>query len=154
MRARKTYSIDRGKLSVSAKPTLFNDPETKIYWQQVTKQTFIINRNNIYIVECNRAELALKFLVKYNEIGSHSYCSMYYGKAFNKLYLGTLNNGLNVLKLSDFHVAKKRKYPFPITFIMLPCHSVKIRSLRRMGLYLTKMGLSDGIRLEITTAIS
>ncbi|MGG7467525.1 sensor histidine kinase [Chryseobacterium arthrosphaerae] len=107
MKARKTYSIDRGKLSVSSKPTLFNDPETKIYWQQVTKQTFIINRSNIYIVKCNRTDLALKFLIKYDEIGSHSYCSMYYGKDFNKLYLGTLNNGVNVLKLSDFRVAKK-----------------------------------------------
>ncbi len=153
MKARKTYSIDKGKVSVSAKPTLFNDPETKIYWQQVTKQIFIINRNNIYIVKCNGVDLALKFLVKYDEIGSHSYCSMYYGKDFNRLYLGTLNNGLNVLKLSDFHVAK-RKLLFPITFIMLLCHSVRIRSLRKMELYLTKMVLSAGIRLEITTAIS
>lgn len=111
MKARKTYSIDRGKLSVSAKPTLFNDPDTRIYWQQVTNQTFVINHNNIYIAECNGADLALKFLVKYHEIGSHSYCSMYYGKDFNRLYLGTLNNGLNVLKLSDFHVAKKEQ-PF------------------------------------------
>lgn len=108
MKSRKTYSIDEGKLSVSEKPTLFNDPDTRIYWQQVTNQTFVINHNNIYIAECNGTDLALKFLVKYDEIGSHSYCSMYYGKAFNRLYLGTLNNGLNILKLSDFNVAKKK----------------------------------------------
>ncbi|AZA83305.1 hypothetical protein C1637_23775 [Chryseobacterium lactis] len=107
LRTRKTYSIDKGKLTVFEKPTLFNDPETRIYWQQITDQTFIINRNNIYLVEGKGNELSLKFLVKYNEIGSHSYCSMYYGKSFNKLYLGTLNNGLNVLRLSNFYVAKK-----------------------------------------------
>ncbi|PWN71146.1 hypothetical protein C1631_000540 [Chryseobacterium phosphatilyticum] len=103
----KTYSIDKGKLFVSEKPTLFNDPHTKIYWQQITNQTFIINRDNIYIVENKGNEPSLRFLVKYDEIGNHSYCSMFYDTDFNKLYLGTLNNGLNVLRLSDFYVAKK-----------------------------------------------
>lgn len=107
MRNRKTYAIDNGKLSVHKEATLFNDPNTRIYWQQITNQTFVINHNDIYIVTGNANKPALKFLVKYNEIGSHSYCSMFYGWKFNKLYLGTLNNGLNVLKLSDFYVAKK-----------------------------------------------
>ncbi|MBV8327495.1 HAMP domain-containing sensor histidine kinase [Chryseobacterium sp.] len=104
---RKTYSINKGKLSVFEKPSLYNDPETKIYWQQITNQTFIINHGNIYIVEDNGKGPALKFLVQYKEIGSHSYYSMFYDKDFNKLYLGTLNNGLNILRLSHFYVAKK-----------------------------------------------
>ncbi|WP_419487431.1 sensor histidine kinase [Chryseobacterium bernardetii] len=106
---RKTYSIDNGKVSVQDEPNLFNDPNTRIYWQQITNQTFVINHNDIYIVTGNSNKPSLKFLVKYNEIGSHSYCSMFYGWKFNKLYLGTLNNGLNVLKLSDFYVAKKKE---------------------------------------------
>ncbi|GEN67652.1 sensor histidine kinase [Chryseobacterium rhizosphaerae] len=104
---RKTYSIHHGKLSVYDQPSLFNDPETKIYWQQITNQSFIINRNNIYIVEESPNGPSLKFLVKYKEIGSHSYYSMYYGKNFNNLYLGTLNNGLNILHLSNMYVARK-----------------------------------------------
>nr|WP_315027692.1 ATP-binding protein [uncultured Chryseobacterium sp.] len=107
LKTRKTYSINKGKLSVSRGPSLLNDPYTRTYWQQITNQTFIINHNNIYIVENKGNEPSLKFLVKYNEIGSHSYCSMFYDKDFNKLYLGTLNNGLNILQLSDFYVAKK-----------------------------------------------
>ncbi|NIF06110.1 hypothetical protein F3J23_11730 [Chryseobacterium sp. Tr-659] len=107
LKARKTYSIDQGKLSVSEKPSLFNHPDTKIYWQQITNQTFIINHNNIYIVEGGGKSLSLKFLIKFDEIGRHSYCSMFYDKDFNKLYLGTLNNGLNVLTLSNFYVARK-----------------------------------------------
>ncbi|WP_160139553.1 sensor histidine kinase [Chryseobacterium sp. c4a] len=108
MKNRKTYAISNGKLSVHQEPSLFNDPETRIYWQQITNQTFVINNNDIYIVVGNENKPELKFLVKYNEIGSHSYCSMFYGWKFNKLYLGTLNNGLNVLKLSDFYVARKK----------------------------------------------
>jgi hypothetical protein len=35
MKARKTYSIDEASF-LFRKPTLFNDPDTRIYWQQVT----------------------------------------------------------------------------------------------------------------------
>lgn len=107
LKTRKTYSIDKGNIFVDEKKSLFNDPNTKVYWQQITNQTLIINHNNIYLVEGKGHEITLKFLVKFNEIGSHSYYSMFYDKDFNKLYLGTLNNGLNVLRLSDFYVAKK-----------------------------------------------
>ncbi|PKF76067.1 sensor histidine kinase [Chryseobacterium sp. PMSZPI] len=107
LKSRKTYSINQGDMSVSKKPSLFNHPDTRIYWQQITNQTFIINHNSIYIVENQGAEPSLKFLVRYNEIGSHSYCSMFYDKDFDKLYLGTLNNGFNILSLSNFYVAKK-----------------------------------------------
>lgn len=108
MKNRKTYAIDNGKLTIHEEPSLFNDPNTRVYWQQITNQTFVINHNDIYIVVGNEKNPGLKFLVRYDEIGSHSYCSMFYGWKFNKLYLGTLNNGLNVLKLSDFYVARKK----------------------------------------------
>ncbi|CAH0211238.1 HAMP domain-containing sensor histidine kinase [Chryseobacterium sp. Bi04] len=107
LQTRKTYSLCKGKLSVFDQPSLFNDPETKIYWQQITNQSFIINKSNIYLVEDSRNRPSLKFLVTYKEIGSHSYYSMYYGKNFNNLYLGTLNNGLNIVHLSNIHVARK-----------------------------------------------
>lgn len=107
LKRRKTYSIYRGNLSVSDRPTLFNDPDTRIYWQQITNQTFIINHDNIYIVNSNGKNPGLKFLVQFEEIGRHSYCSMFYDKDFDRLYLGTLNNGLNILQLSNFYVAKK-----------------------------------------------
>ncbi|WP_426483152.1 ATP-binding protein [Chryseobacterium sp. R2ACT005] len=107
LKKRKTYSIYKGQLSVSEEPTLFNHPDTKIYWQQITNQTFIINHDNIYILEGNEKNLRLRFLIKFEEIGDHSYCSMFFDKDFNKLYLGTLNNGLNVLKLTNFYISKK-----------------------------------------------
>lgn len=120
-KSRKTYSIYKGKLSVSEKHSLFNDPESRVYWQQITNQTFIINHNNIYIAEYKGNELTLKFLVKYDEIGRHSYYSMFYDKDFDKLYLGTLNNGLNILSLSNFYVAKKETdFANNIYFASLP----------------------------------
>ncbi|AKK73982.1 hypothetical protein OK18_16465 [Chryseobacterium gallinarum] len=118
---RITYSICQGKLSVSEKPSLINDPDTKIYWQQITNQTFIINHNNIYIVEYTENKPVLKFLVQYNEIGNHSYYSMFYDKDFNKLYLGTLNNGFNILSLSNFYVARKEtEFSNNVAYASLP----------------------------------
>ncbi|WP_300689265.1 HAMP domain-containing sensor histidine kinase [Chryseobacterium sp.] len=120
-KSRKTYSIYKGKFSVSAKHSLFNDPDSRIYWQQITNQTFIINHNNIYIAEYKGGALTLKLLVKYDEIGRHSYYSMFYDKDFDKLYLGTLNNGLNILSLSNFYVAKKEAdFANNIYFASLP----------------------------------
>ncbi|MGH1516672.1 ATP-binding protein [Chryseobacterium sp. JK1] len=107
LKSRKTYALDKGKINIQEPLSLFNDPENKVYWQQVTNQTFIINHNNIYLVEYKDAKLTLTFLTQYDEIGSHSYCSMFYDEDFNRLYLGTLNNGLNILNLSHFYVAKK-----------------------------------------------
>ncbi|WP_433629159.1 ATP-binding protein [Chryseobacterium cucumeris] len=121
LKKRKTYSIYKGQLSVSDQPTLFNHPDTKIYWQQITNQTFIINHDNIYLLEGNEKDLRLKFLVNFEEIGNHSYCSMFYDKAFNKLYLGTLNNGLNVLQLSNFYVSRKEAdFSSNVYFASLP----------------------------------
>lgn len=120
-KSRKTYSLYKGKLSVSEKPSLFNDSDSRVYWQQITNQTFIINHNNIYIAEYKGNELTLKFLVKYDEIGRHSYYSMFYDQDFDKLYLGTLNNGLNILSLSNFYVAKKEAdFANNIYFASLP----------------------------------
>jgi hypothetical protein len=47
---------------------------------------------------------------------------MYYGKTFNRLYLGTLNNGLNILQLSDFNVAKKKRFFQQYLLRLSPIH--------------------------------
>ncbi|MFZ4928160.1 sensor histidine kinase [Chryseobacterium sp. Mn2064] len=121
LKSRKTYVLDKGKPNLQEKVSLFNDPESKVYWQQITNQTFIINHNNIYFVDYKRGQLTLTFLTQYDEIGSHSYCSMFYDKDFNRLYLGTLNNGLNILNLSSFYVAKKESdFSNNVYFASLP----------------------------------
>lgn len=104
---RKTYIIDKGKLTIDETPTLFNDPDTKIYWQQITNQTIIINKGKIYLLETKKHKLSLKFLIQYDEIGNYPFCAIFYDQDFNKLYLGTLNNGLNIIRISSFHVAKR-----------------------------------------------
>ncbi|MBV8325163.1 HAMP domain-containing sensor histidine kinase [Chryseobacterium sp.] len=104
---RTTYAIDKGKLSKISGKSLLNDPESKIYWQQVTNQTFIIHHRDIYVVEMKGETPVLRFLVHYDQVSKYPFAALFYDKSFNRLYLGTLNNGLNILQLSAFYVARK-----------------------------------------------
>ncbi|REC77503.1 hypothetical protein DRF60_10980 [Chryseobacterium elymi] len=106
---RKTYQIYKGKLTTLTRATLFNDPETKIYWQQITGQTFIINNNNIYLLQGNKNDdLQLKFLITYKNFGNQFFNSMFYDKDFERLYLGSVTKGLNIVQLNQFFTAQKK----------------------------------------------
>ncbi|MDP9960843.1 sensor histidine kinase [Chryseobacterium lathyri] len=106
---RKTYRIYKGKPTVLTKAALFNDPETKIYWQQITGQTFIINKNNIYLLEgYKNDDLQLKFLITYKNFGNQFFNSILYDKDFKRLYLGSVTKGLNIVQLTQFFTAQKK----------------------------------------------
>ncbi|MGK6344363.1 two-component regulator propeller domain-containing protein [Chryseobacterium sp. DT-3] len=108
---RKTYRIYKGNLTTFKKATLFNDPDSKIYWQQLTNQTFLINNNNIYLVQNYKNELQLKLLAAYENFGDQLFNIIFYDREFNTLYLGSVTKGLNILQLNQFYTAKK-KIPF------------------------------------------
>lgn len=103
---RKTYIISRGNLEVSEKPTLLNDPNTIIYWHQTTGQVLLINKACIYIFFKKNNQSSLKFLVQNKDINRYPISAIYYDQDFNKLYLGTTNNGLNVIDLNQFYIAR------------------------------------------------
>jgi AraC family transcriptional regulator, chitin signaling transcriptional activator len=103
---RRTYSLHRGQLSIDENPTLFNDPDTKIYWHQTTGQVLLIHHDSIYVLLNENGEKRLKFLVKLKDIGNFSLYSIYYDQDYNKLYIGTGNNGLNIIDLRNFYIAK------------------------------------------------
>lgn len=124
---RITYKIYKGNISQSSFPSLINDPNTKIYWQQITNQTFIINNNHIYLLVYKKNELELKHLVKYKDIGNFPFNSIFYDQYFDRLYLGSLNKGLNIIQLSQFYVARKNT-PFAdeVFYAALPYAKNKI----------------------------
>ncbi|WP_157886090.1 two-component regulator propeller domain-containing protein [Chryseobacterium glaciei] len=105
---RKTYRVSKGNLTMFKESTLFNDPETKIYWQQLTDQTFIVNNNKIYLVQNYKNELRLKLLITYEDFGDQLFNTIFYDEDFNKLYLGSFTKGLNILQLTQFYTAKKK----------------------------------------------
>lgn len=105
----ETHYIFRGKDFISKKTSVLNDPQTKIYWQQLTGQVFLVNNDHIYIITGSENNLELKFrlLTRYDKFGNYRFGCIYYDDKFQRLYLGSSVKGLNILQLTQFHTARK-----------------------------------------------
>ncbi|BAP32272.1 uncharacterized protein CHSO_3235 [Chryseobacterium sp. StRB126] len=136
---RKIYALNRGVTNIYSGSILLNDPTTKIYWHQTTDQTFFINQNNIYILENN--VIKPRFLVKYNDLGNYPISSLYYDKKVNKLYIGTVNNGLNIVDLNQFYIAKDDT-PFANNVFYATIPFSKNTVITANGLEFSKEGIS------------
>lgn len=104
---RRTIIFNKGKISYDTQPSLYNDPKTKIYWHQGTKQTFLINKGNIYISKIKNGKPALSFLIEYKNIEKELLYCMFYDDESNKLYLGNVVKGLNIVSPSNFYTPQK-----------------------------------------------
>lgn len=113
---RKTIILNGDKVLYDNKPSLFNDPKTRIYWHQGNKQAFAINSDNIYLCKIVNGKLALDFLFTYKNIDDGFLNCMYYDKESDKMYFGNLVKGLNIVNLSNFYVSQKN-IPFSGEFV-------------------------------------
>lgn len=121
MANKRVLKIEKGKISRIEAPSIFTDPETKFYWHQLTKQILVIHKDNIYWVKFVNNKFILHFLVTYPEIKRNSFYSMFYDENFNKLYIGSMTKGLDVVTLSNFYVSKKNTpYADEIYYAALP----------------------------------
>nr|WP_315034701.1 ATP-binding protein [uncultured Chryseobacterium sp.] len=118
---RKTYSVDRGRVSLAENSSIINDPSTFVHWHEANNQTFIINNGHIYLLEVSNGRLNLKFLIANNSIQKNSITSIYYDKIYNKLYLASPIKGLNIIEPEQFKIAKKN-IPFQtdVSYSSLP----------------------------------
>ncbi|MGD1317755.1 sensor histidine kinase [Chryseobacterium sp. 2R14A] len=105
---RRTMILQKGIVKFDHKPSLYNDPKSKIYWHQFTKQVFVINDGNIYISKFINGNPTLKFLMHYENIENELLFCIFYDEDVNKFYFGTVVKGLNIVTLSNFHVPQKR----------------------------------------------
>lgn len=108
---RRTLILKEGKISYDNRPSLFNDPHSKIYWHQGTGQVLVINSGNIYYSKMLHDEPALQFLLKYDDVDKQFLSSLFYDEESRQLYLGSLIKGLQVIRLSAFYIPQK-KIPF------------------------------------------
>lgn len=104
---KKIMQLYRGKLSEIEADSIYTDPETRMYWQQISGQVFIIHRGKIYRSEFSGGKLKLTFLLEYKDIDKDISGAMFYDEAARKLYIGSSINGLKILSLSDFSVSRK-----------------------------------------------
>ncbi len=104
---RRTIIFKNGEISYDNRPSLYNDPTSKIYWHQGTKQVFVISNGNIYISRMQNGEPKPSFLMEYKKIEKELLYCMFYDKDANKMYFGNVVKGLNIINLSNFYVPQK-----------------------------------------------
>lgn len=128
-RNRRTIILKNGMVSYDNKPSLYNDPESKIYWHQGTKQVFVINNGNIHISKINGGKPALTFLMQYKGIEKQLLYCIFYDREYDKFYFGNVVKGLNIISLSRFYVPQKN-IPFSgeVVYEALPFTSNSIIS--------------------------
>ncbi|MDQ1162672.1 AraC family chitin signaling transcriptional activator [Chryseobacterium sp. SORGH_AS 447] len=104
---RRTLILKDGSISYDSKPSLFNHPQSKIYWHQGTGQVLVINSGNIYYGKRLRDQPVLQFLLKYDDIDKQFLSSLFFDEESRQLYLGSLIKGLQVIRLSAFYIPQK-----------------------------------------------
>ncbi len=120
-KTKKLLHLSQGKYSYIDAPPLYTDPETKMYWQQITGQVFIINHGKIYKSQFTDGTLKLTYLLEYKNIDKDISGAMFYDEALGKLYIGSSINGLKILSLSDFSVSRKNlPYQDEVCYAAIP----------------------------------
>ncbi|WP_172625688.1 sensor histidine kinase [Chryseobacterium panacisoli] len=118
---KKVLQLYRGKYSYLNAPSVYTDPETKIYWQQITGQVFMISHGKIYRSEFSEGKLKLTYLLEYKDIDKDISGAMFYDEVPRKLYIGSSINGLKILSLSDFSVSRKNQpYQDEVCYAAIP----------------------------------
>jgi signal transduction histidine kinase len=115
-RKRRTMILQNGLIKYDETPSLYNDPQSRIYWHQGTKQVFVINKSNIYFSKIINGKPTLTFLIQYKNIENEFLYCMFFDEEYNKIYFGTTVKGLNIINLSNFYIPKKN-IPFAGEFV-------------------------------------
>ncbi|AZA80705.1 hypothetical protein C1637_12230 [Chryseobacterium lactis] len=118
---KQILQLYQGKYSYINAPSLYTDPDTKVYWQQISGQVFMINHGKIYKSQFSDGNLKLSYVLEYKEIDKEISGAMFYDEVFNKLYIGSSINGLKILSLSDFSVSVKNlPYQDEVCYASIP----------------------------------
>ncbi|MCJ7932321.1 MAG: hypothetical protein MUW56_01465 [Chryseobacterium sp.] len=103
----KVNAIEEGKIIKSYDVPLVTDTRSKIFWNRVNKQVFILNNGVVYTCMYSHGKLNTSKLVQLDQISETNLISIYYDEKYKKLYLGSSTDGLKIVSLSDF-VSSKR----------------------------------------------
>lgn len=138
---RKTIILKGDKIFYDNKPSLFNNPRTRIYWHQGNKQAFVINNDNIYLCKTVNGKITLNFIFKYKNIDDGFLNCMFYDEESHKMYFGNLVKGLNIVNLSNFYISQKN-IPFSGEFVYeaLPYTTNSVISKQGFEYFKNKVG--------------
>ncbi|EJL69613.1 ligand-binding sensor domain-containing protein [Chryseobacterium populi] len=113
--AKKVRKIEANKITNSYTSPLLTDINSKIFWNRVNNQVFILNKNTFYTCLYEKGQLKVTRLVQI-DLKGNNLRSVYYDQFYRKLYLGDGTKGLQIISLSDFVPSKRDSQTFPSVF--------------------------------------
>ncbi|WP_114822639.1 two-component regulator propeller domain-containing protein [Chryseobacterium sp. KLBC 52] len=123
---KKIIKISPTQITYLNAPEVFFKNDIKVYWSQINNQSFIIQNHSLYRIHYECDSFSLKKLADY-DLNKNSLSSIYHDEVNNKLYLGTLSDGLNVIKFNNFHVANRSDKSYENIFhSLLPFENDKV----------------------------
>lgn len=123
---KKIIRISSGKVDYLDTSEIFFQNNVKVYWSQINNQCFILHDNTLYKISYQNNVIGLKKMIHY-DLNENSLASVYHDEINNKVYLGTLSDGLNVVKFNNFHVANRSDKSYEnIFYSILPFEDDKI----------------------------
>jgi len=103
----------------------------------------------LYKVSYQDNVIGLKKMINY-DLNENSLASIYHDEINNKLYLGTLSDGLNVIKFNNFHVANRSDKSYEnIFYSILPFEDDKV--ITSLGDVYNENGLVKQYHFNTTT---
>jgi signal transduction histidine kinase/ligand-binding sensor domain-containing protein len=105
--SKTVLGIKKGKIVNSHHNPLLTDPKSRILWSQINNQVFIVNNSTIYTCNYENGQLKTTKLIRLNNVKDENFVSIYYDKKYNKIYLGSSINGLQVISFPDFTCIKR-----------------------------------------------
>lgn len=144
----KVKQIEQDKIVNSYHIPLLTDPKSKIFWNQINNQAFVLNENTLYTCRYEAGELKIAQLVQMSStIKKDNLSSIYYDEFYKKLYLGSRVDGLQIINFSEF-TAIKRPRPESIFYSLLPFNSSSV--ITYWGEIYTRNGLTADKKFKDT----
>ncbi|ANF49636.1 histidine kinase [Chryseobacterium glaciei] len=126
IRNQKVKQIEEDNIINSYHIPLLTDRKSKIFWNQINNQVFILNENTLYTCRYETGQLKITPLMQMsNNIKKDNLISIYYDEFYKKLYLGSSTDGLQIISFSEFTAIKSPK-SHSIFYSLLPFSSSSV----------------------------
>jgi len=100
-----SFSINGKSLDKHDSPLL--KTKYRLYWNITAKQVFLYSQNKIYLVKSYGHQLLIDPIVTFGNFEKSNIVSLFYDRKNQKLYLGSVTNGLCIISFPAFKTVKK-----------------------------------------------
>ncbi|MBK1896176.1 sensor histidine kinase [Chryseobacterium paridis] len=122
---KKVEKIEKGKIVNSYNVPLLTDSNSKLFWSRINNQVFILNKNTFYMCTYEKEQFSISKIIQIDKIKNNNLISIYYDKWYQKFYLGSSTEGLQIIHLPSF-VPVKNSQSESVFYATLPLDSSSV----------------------------